>query len=307
MYNAKTELKTAKDLVPEFIRSKILAKEHPLSFGMPKIDDILDGDLRGKIAAIIGYAGTKKSLFAFNMCMKSSTINRSRAIYSTMEMSYNAMMSRVIDYSVDPIPESQGMNMSKYLKSDISKETESFYSEQLTNVLNESYGDYLLFNQKNGMTYKDYKELIRIGKEKHNNIDILIVDGLSMMGGVGTERDKTDENTMMLKELSKEEDVFIPIIVHASRGETKHTRDLSGKARGSEKIMDNVDMCFTLSLIQEDSVANTYYNNEGYIRMWDKRGTGIVEDVIFDFDPRRLRMTESHKLPRDVEISDNRF
>jgi hypothetical protein len=61
------ELLRPDELVDDYVDGIVKAKEHPLSFGLPTIDAELRGDLRGKVAAIIGYGGTKKSLLCLNM------------------------------------------------------------------------------------------------------------------------------------------------------------------------------------------------------------------------------------------------
>lgn len=305
MFNPWTELRTPEDLVNEYIDSKMLAKENPLSFGMPTIDDELNGELRTKTAAIIGYSGTKKSLFAFNVAMNSSIKHRSRGIYSTMEMSYDAMLERIIDYAVEV--GDKNINASRHIREQISRDTMYLLAKRLQDGLKESYGNYLLLNQKNGHTYKTYKTLITEAKNRYEKVDMLVVDGLSMMGGAGSEREKMDEHTMMLKELAKEEKMFIPIIVHASKGEDRHTRDLSSKARGSEKIIDNCDMCFSLSLVQDPLDPGRDRNDQGYIRLWNKRGSGNVVNVIYNFDSIRLNMTESSIDPSSVDQEEERF
>tara|TARA_R110002167_G_scaffold238265_1_gene443404 strand:+ start:1268 stop:2251 length:984 start_codon:yes stop_codon:yes gene_type:complete len=303
------ELKRPYEIVESYADSIIRSKEHPLEFGIPSIDKVLMGDLRGKTAAIIGYGGTKKSLLSLNMVNHNANQHKSNAVYNSAEMSLNAMLGRMIDYSTEPSqkPLSNHLqNASRHIRQNLVKENRDSLVEILKNGLKEFYGDSLFINSKNGMTYQKYKKLIGRYKEITNSeLDILAVDGLSMMGGEGNETSRVDENTMMLNELAKEEDIFIPIIVHASKGESKHCRDLSHKARGSEKIVDNVDMVFTCSLIQDKINTGMYLNDLGYIRLWDKRGSGDIVSVVYDFDPHKLIMTESHIDPLDVEIEES--
>ena len=294
------ELLRPDELVDNYVKSIIRAKEHPIGFGMPKLDDELRGDLRGKIGAFIGYGGTRKSLLALNMTNYNAHHNRTNAIYSTMEMSYNAMLSRMLDYSTDSGIE--GTNASAFIWDDLDKENMNTYINRMKKSFVNFYADSILLNQKNGMTYKEYKALFNKAKDMNKNIDILAVDGLSMMGGNGNETEKVNENTLMLKELSKEENVFIPLICHASRGESKHCRDLFNKVRGSEKIIDNVDLALTCSLIQRYQNPDEYEKESGYIRLWNKRDSGNTIDVVYDFYPTRLIMEESTRKPEEVEI-----
>lgn len=292
------ELYRPDELVEDYIKSIVRAKNHPLSFGLPSIDEELRGDIRGKISAIIGYGGTRKSLLCLNMVNFNAHNHRSNAIYSTMEMSYNAMLSRLLDYSIASEDNNTSVNVWDQVEEENQNKMIEFLKESFVNY----YADSILLNQKNGMTYKEYKQLLKKAKDLGKTVDILAVDGLSMMGGQGSEREKVDDNTMMLKELAKEEDIFIPLIVHASRGESKHCRDLFNKCRGSEKIIDNVDFAFTCSLVQRFENPNEYEKESGYIRLWNKRDTGNVVNTVYDFYPNRLMIEESVRKPEDVEI-----
>jgi len=302
------ELYRPYEIVDDYADSIIRSKLHPLEFGLPSIDNVLLGDLRGKTAAIIGYGGTKKSLLALNMVNYNANANKSTAIYNSAEMSLNAMLGRMIDYSTDPQPKplsNQMMNASTFIRQKLDQENRDELVKTLKAGLKEFYGDSLLINSKNGMTYQKYKKLISRFKEiTGKELDLLAVDGLSMMGGEGNETSRVDENTMMMNELAKEEDIYIPIITHASKGEEKHCRDLSHKARGSEKIIDNVHMVLTCSLIQDKYNAGEYENDRGYIKLWDKRSSGSITNVVFDFNPNKLLITESDVNPEDVEIED---
>ena len=303
------ELKRPYEIVESFADSIIRSKEHPLEYGMPSFDRVLMGDLRGKTSAKIGYGGTKKSILALNLVNHNANEHQANGLYNSAEMSLNAMLSRMIDYSTEPMEKplsNRLQNASKHIRANLVKENRDDLVAKLKSGLKEFYGDSLLINSKNGMTYDKYKKLINryyelTGKE----LDMLAVDGLSMMGGDGNETTRVDENTKMLNELAKEEDIYIPIIVHASKGESKHCRDLSHKARGSEKIVDNVDMVFTCSLIQDKANVGEYLNDLGYIRLWDKRNSGEVVSVVYDFDPHKLTMKESNINPLDVEVEDN--
>lgn len=304
------ELKRPYEIVDGYADSIIRSKEHPLEFGLPSIDSVLMGDLRGKTAAIIGYGGTKKSLLSLNMVNYNANEHKATAIYNSAEMSLNAMLGRMIDYSTEPMQKplsNRLQNASRHIRANLVKENRDDLVSKLKKGLKEFYGDSLLINSKNGMTYAKFKKLISRYKEITNSeLDLLAVDGLSMMGGDGNETSRVDENTMMLNELAKEEDIYIPIIVHASKGESKHCRDLSHKARGSEKIVDNVDMVFTCSLIQDKINVGEYVNDIGYIRLWDKRASGDVVNVVYNFDENRLIMTESDINPLDVEVEEEK-
>ena len=104
--------------------------------------------------------------------------------------------------------------------------------------------------------------------------------------------------------------IAIFLIVHASRGEALDTRDLRNKLRGSEKIVDNGDCTLYLSQVVdiEKSFDNLteYRKDIGYIRCFNKRGSGNYTNVVYDFDENTLLMSESYVDPRTVEVKTKR-
>ena len=70
---ATFELYRPDELVESYVNSIVRAKTHPLSFGLPTIDEELRGDIRGKVAAIIGYGGTRKSFIVTATPFQNST------------------------------------------------------------------------------------------------------------------------------------------------------------------------------------------------------------------------------------------
>ena len=128
------------------------------------------------------------------------------------------------------------------------------------------------------MTSDRFNEIIVSLNEK---TDILIVDGLSMMGGSGSELELANKHSKELKELAKTHNIFVMAIVHASKGEDYETRDLTRKARASEKIIDNCDFAMTMSMIKEDGNFN---ERKGVYNCWNKRGTGKRIQKGFEFE-----------------------
>ena len=143
------------------------------------------------------------------------------------------------------------------------------------------------------MTVAKYDLMLSQIKQAHGAIDILVVDGLSMMGGQGDELEKANRHTLELKELAKKYNIFVFCIVHASRGESLETRDLSKKARGSEKIVDNCDFTITMSLIKINKKDHS--SLYGVYNCWNKRGSGNRIEKVFKFTERRLKMIEVEK------------
>jgi len=179
------------------------------------------------------------------------------------------------------------------------KTNPSYVTDLLNGAVKDAYGDMLQITQNSGMTCDSYDKLIDRVQSNAGAVDLLIVDGLSMMGGNGTELELANTHTRGLKELAKDRQVLVLCIVHASRGGDKHQRDVSKFARGSEKIIDNCDFYICPSLIIDD--VESYRKDIGYLRLVNKRGSGNEVNLIYTFTPKRLLMEQSSYDPKDFD------
>ena len=151
------------------------------------------------------------------------------------------------------------------------------------------------------MTVEDYDNIIKRYKDEYGQLDMLVVDGLSMMGGKGSETELYTTNSGELKDLAKDHNIYIPLICHLSKGATETTRDTRRFVRGSEKILDNVDFVIMMSLISDD--MDGFISNKGYARMYNKRGSGNFISKIYDFNDVNLLMTEIEEDPKMYDSS----
>lgn len=293
--NNKT--KEIEELVDDWIEQINMDSQNPMTTGFPSIDADMKNKYRGKVGAIIGYGGSKKSLFALQS-MNNVTQSNLRGIYSNMEMANYQLFSRILDQSFDI--EQCTSNNSEYMehlylngKLDIPRVKEK---------LNSRYSNRLLVTQQNRMCAEDYHKVILRTKEKYGDVDILVVDGLSMMKTDQSETISYTTNSGELKDLAKEHNIYIPLICHLSKGAEKHTRDVQRFVRGSEKILDNIDFVVQMSQIQDRLDPTQYRNDKGYIRFYNKRGTGNTISKIFDFDSTKLWMTETDENPAQYEL-----
>jgi hypothetical protein len=281
-------MKSFGEWIPEW-ENYILQEESGMSLGFTEMNQLVKGRLRGRLGVIMGYGGAKKSLYALNLALKNRSTTEGVFIYSTMEMGVPQLINRIIDHEVkDP----EGGNASEAVVRMYKKDVQNgrkFLVDQLGGAL----GNRLQIVDNGRMTYEHYKEAIRKCRETIGAPTMLIVDGLSMMGGRGTETEMYNQNSADLKQLANEENVFIVLICHVSKGAEKHTRDLSRHIRGSEKILDNCDFYMTMSQIQDRGNPEIYRKDLGFINFWDKRGTGEVVNVVYGFDPKRLQMVET--------------
>lgn len=306
------ELSTPDELVDQWIESIEGDVTRPLTTCIGKFDKDLRNKLRGTVGAYIGYGGTKKSLLALQACRQNVLIheNNCTGIYSNMEMAIFQFLSRVIDMSVSV--DDWVYNSSHYFE----REYESAFRimnkvqmkkirDYMADTLNKIYGSNLYINSQSSMTVDDFDKLIKRAKDKNGTVDILVIDGLSMMGGVGSETESYTANSKELKDLAKLHNIYIPLICHLSKGADKHTREVQRYIRGSEKILDNVDFVIQMSLlIDEFKSGDTteYMSDKGYVRMYNKRGSGNTINVIYDFDYTTLMIKETDEEPANYDV-----
>jgi replicative DNA helicase len=157
-----------------------------------------------------------------------------------------------------------------------------------------AFGDRLLITQNTGLTCSDYEKLIDRVKSEIGIVDILIVDGLSMMGGKGTETELVNEHTRDLKKIAVKYNVCVIAIVHVTKEADPTTRDYTKYLRGSGKIYDNLDVMINMSLFRE-TFDDSFKKDRGYARMINKRGTGNHIGVVYSFDCKRLTMMETNE------------
>lgn len=306
------KLETPSDLVESWAESRLNAKEHPLMLGLESADEVLDGDLRGKVIAITGLAGSKKSLLGTQCCNINAERYQARGIISNMEMSNAQQLNRLLDFGMQPLEEYNNAyktNASKYYKKELTRENQKMIVSRLQEEMLEFYGDNLLINDQSNMTIDLYDQLIQFGIEKYGSIDLLLVDGMSMTGESGSENERYSKVSSGLKMLAKKYDILIAVICHLSKVSgtkaiTPTTRDQRAWVRGSQKIIDDLDICICLSHVNANNNPNEYDNNLGYFWMYDKRGSGQTVRIIMDFNQYRLRLTESNIDPDSVEITE---
>jgi len=304
------ELKTPEQLVDEWIDYIKGDMSDPLTTGFKSVDELLRNRLRGKVMAKIGYGGTKKSLAALQGAIRNHTTQR-RGIYSTMEMSSSNLLERIIDMSMH-LEDKPYSSVSREYERAVYNGMAERVAELLKSSLGSIFGDRLQITQKSRMRAEDYHNVITKYNEHHEApLDYLIVDGLSMMGGAGTETEMYTTNSGELKDLAKEHNIFIDLICHCSKTSggiagKKHTRDNSRFIRGSEKILDNVDCYMMFSLVQDEQHLDEYQKDFGYMRFFDKRGTGQTISKIYKFHDHNLNMEETELDPNSFEYDNKK-
>lgn len=306
------ELFTPEQLVDEWAHSIEGDIDRPLTTCIEKIDKDLRNKLRGTVGAYIGYGGTKKSLLALQACQVNVLAheNKCTGIYSNMEMAIFQFMSRLIDMSFEV--DDYNFNSSCYFEGQYKEFYKNSNKEMLLETrktlkkfFSEKYGNNLYINSQSSMRIEDYYTLVKKAKEKNEHVDMLVIDGLSMMAGMGSEMESYTTNSKELKDLAKMENIYIPLICHLSKGAEKHTRDVQRFIRGSEKILDNVDFVIQMSLLIDENRSGesvNYLTDKGYLRFYNKRGSGNTIDTIYNFNRHTLQITESYEDPFMYEV-----
>jgi hypothetical protein len=280
------QVKSFGDWTPDFIES-LREEDNKITLCLPSFDKEMKGKLRGKLLSLIGYGGTKKSLYSENICYENIIEHKYRCLYSSMEMGVPDLMRRFIDMS------SAGVNYNNSFEVELAeRKNPGCAQEYLQKYIIPNFTNKLLISPNSSMTVPKYRELIKKINIDCGVCDILIVDGLSMMGGTGKTIEQVDRNSRELKELALEFNIFVIMITHVSRGADKDTKDLSMKARDSEKIVDNCDFHISLSQIYKDKTDQKLFDKYGHARLVNKRGSGKTVDVNFEIDEKRLLFKE---------------
>jgi len=261
--DSELELRSFGGWLPDWYDS-LREDQNKLTLGLPAFDKEMRSKLRGKLCVVLGKGGTKKSLYAQNLAFRN--LDSARTIYSTMEMGATGIVGRGIDMATDL----QGIhaNASYYLE-EKDKQTPGYARKTIEEDIKLPYSDNLLITQNTSLTTPEYYKLINTAEGQYGPVDILIVDGLSMMGGKGTETELVNRHTKELKQLAIDKNVLVVLIVHVTKEGEKTTRDLSKLARGSEKIIDNCDFYISMSLIKRPTLDDEeiFEDRYGFIRL----------------------------------------
>lgn len=275
------------DAIPIWIDS-IRQEMNTMTFGFAVFDRELKGKLRGKVCDIIGYSGSKKSLFSQWVAYLNIS-SGCRVLYSSMEMGVSDLMARAINMVVEPERFTASYEFEQMYK-ERPQDVEKFLGESVQKI----YSDKLIMTDASSMTSKKYDSMIEEITTKIGNVDMLVVDGLGMMGGDADEVKRYSQASKELKELAKKWNIFVILICHLSKGAERDSKDVTDKIRGSEKIIDNCDFHVTMSQYRlTDDKGNINYNNPyGNARLVNKRGSGNIIDRFFRINTQQLLFNE---------------
>jgi len=262
-----------------------------------KIDQDQESNFSGKLACFIGQGGTRKSYYALNIVAQNIIHHNARAMYSSMEMGKVEFVNRVLDMTFSP---ENGIPASKICRNNL-KSGKDKYLQVLKKAITH-IDDRLILSSVSGRTTENYLKDYNKALELYGQIDFLIVDGLSMMGGTGPETERFEKHTKELKGLANATGLNIILICHTTKEAKQWTRDSAPFARGSGKIFDNCDFTISFSNLINDA-ASTPENIEfmpclGHLKYYNKRGTGLMLNQIYDFSGVTKKITATNHDPR---------
>jgi len=267
----------------------ILKDDGGLTTGFPSFDYCLKNRLKGRLLTCIGTGGAKKSLYAQNLIITNCLLKGKRGLYSTMEMPIHETTSRFLDMT---LPDQE--NYSSKLRQEL--EEGLFTEKDFIGFIKELAADKVLITETPSMTAEKYDQLLQTITKNHGIVDVLVVDGLSMMEDKDGEFQAMSFHSKALKELAKKWDILVVAICHITKGIDKDIRDLTPFIRGSGKVFDNSD--YFISFTNLFDVDDEQITNKGFAKLYAKRGDGSIIDVVYDFTNTNLKMKESLEEPK---------
>lgn len=296
-FNAQDMPKPIYQLSGDFVeKSQRTAKGKGLGFDFIDVEE--NYDYEGKVVHIIGTGGIGKSLLLKQICVHGAT-NAERCVYSTMEDTALRLFERVMrmhadpHYKVDPSTGEVIDYLSAIKRLHYLARTEGkTLKETLSRLLQRVYGDYFLIDERVGMDKGMYIDTVEWLLNKYGNVHKLCIDGLSTMGGGGTEIDRAISNSFDVKELANEYKLCIPLLVHTPGGVDPEARDLWNHERGGPKIKDNADLFIALSAVKNPLAdapgKEQYYQDKIILKYWGKRTSGARKQRLLELDVDRL-------------------
>lgn len=266
-----------------------------------EFNQLIKGDIKGKLIVIAGQGGTKKSIYAQEILFNNARMGM-RGIYNNQEMSKTQFLKRSINMYRGRYASSKLWDVFQELYAKDQEEA----TKKVQEMLKDDFSKRIIVDYKLASNTAHYKSIIEQVEAAYGDVDMLVVDGLSMMMDTGGEKESAESHTRELKYLANEMGIPVVALVHVTKSVPKHTRDLTPYLRGSGKIYDNADIFVSCSLIVDNERTNgediVYRNDLGYLRLFDKRDSGETVNVVYNFDGNTLMMESSGLDPASLEV-----
>ena len=170
-----------------------------------------------------------------------------------------------------------------------------FTEEDFIGMIKEQAADRVLITETPSMTAAKYDALLTEITANNGVVDMLVVDGLSMMEDTEGEFRAMSFHSKELKELAKKWDILVIAICHVTKDVPRDARDLTPFIRGSGKVFDNSDYFVSLSNLYD--YEDNQIQHLGFAKLYAKRGDGSITDVIYEFTGHNLIINESREEP----------
>lgn len=253
---------------------------------IPEFDLDLDGGLSvGNLYPFIGLGGTMKSLLAQDIFMENAIADDNFVgLYNNMEMSQVQWVSRAIR----KLMQREFKNAVKFgqiTRADI---------QHIEHTINVKLSNRLLVVNQNDLSAADTSTIIKQCEDIYKKKVTGVVN--DSMNGMKMHNDNEGMTAFLitkeLKEVCKNDQVALILINHVKTGVDPYLQDCSGFVRGGQKVLDNGDAYFSLSLIADQERSNfsgqypDYIPLAGYVnvRLKNKRETGNTINKIIMLD-----------------------
>lgn len=299
--------KTIAELVPAFITHATRASRFGL--GIAEIDKLERYDYTGRLVGIVGKAGMKKSMLLKDI-LCCNAIQQRRGVYSSMEDAALGQFRRILNRSFSP-PSQKAEDaigspeewLTEYLRNGNGSDA---LTERIMAAMDEMYGSNLIIDEKVAMQKENFEWLLNKVIQKRGPVDLLGVDGLSMMGGNGSELETAVKNSRELKELAKIYNICVAALIHVPKEVSREVRNLADHTRMGAKVLDNLDIVISLSACRNDEKSTpgnpAYYEDLIYLHYWGKRTTGKTVEMIMRLDPVTLLLNPTDISPGEFNM-----
>ena len=286
---------TPSHLVDNWVESTLRDEGSKFLTGIPDFDKELNGDLRGKFVALIGAAGSAKSMFGLQVSVGNSIDTDTVGIFANCEMSENNLFDRILDFNYG-LQGGGGDRASVYFKECLTEGNAESYKKKLKDNLNSTYKDNLLITTSTKLEdmVKGLEELQSEGK----NIAGLVIDSSSMMVSKGNNVESAEHYAKSFKSIANRFNICVLVIYHIPKSIELDKRDLSSSAKDSVTIINNCDLTISFSAILDEDGKKV--NDLKYLQLFNKRGSGNYVDKV-------CRVNKSHLVLEPTELDPNVF
>lgn len=281
--------KTVSQTIDNWVDTSIRDLSNTYLTGIEDFDKSFGYNLRGKSIALIGTAGSCKSMFGLQVATGNSIGTDTQGVYCNGEMSEGNLLERLFDYQYDPTDgDRASVHFKKKLKGLKTKDDVKKFKDILKTQADKYY--------KNNLLITDCVDLEKIDKalaehkRKGNNIVGLVIDSAAMVEGEGTAKEIVEYLTKKAKKLANVYNICVLTIFHVPKTIADDKRDLKSEGMDSVRILTNCDATISFSHILDENGKRI--PDMKYLQLFNKRGDGGYIDKVCGVDQNRLVLKE---------------